>query len=311
MGSTSSIGATLAQDRPPSKRDRNMIRPKFIRSLVLLGQAAFLAACPSAPPSEDPSLDQILSEERPGKRSEVIAVADDVTEKILMFGGNEAPIVNQIPLATYTGETWLFEPSYGWTELAIDGPHERGRYGAALDPREGRALLFGGRFRPEGQSGDYDLFDDLWAFDFESQEWTLLDDGTEGGPAARYYPQVAWSTEDNALYVYGGLTNNDPLIFQRSSELWRWTEEDGWEEQETEGNAPSPRAFYGSTYDGSRNRLVLFAGQVGDFQSLAFNDLFSLDLSTGTWTELHGGGRARRLPECILTCSTTKLAIAS
>jgi hypothetical protein len=35
---------------------------------------------------------------------------------------------------------------------------------------------------------------------------------------------------------------------------------------------------------------VLFAGQIGDFQSLAFNDLYALDLSTGIWTELHGGG---------------------
>jgi len=90
----------------------------------------------------------------------------------------------------------------------------------------------------------------------------VLDDGSGGGPAPRYYNQAAWSDQDGALYIYGGLTNTDPLNFDRSDELWKWTDAGGWSQIATSGTAPSPRAFYGSTIDQSRNRLILFAGQV-------------------------------------------------
>lgn len=249
-----------------------------------------LSACPEEPEPEGPDLDTILSDERPTKRSEVVSVADDASGTILMFGGNDAAIVNQIPRAAYLDETWVFEPGFGWTEIDDDGPHARGRHTAALDAERGRALVFGGRYRPEDETGNYQLFGDLWAFDFTERRWTELDDGSGGGPAARYYAQAVWSTEDSALYVYGGLTNSDPLAFQRSSELWRWTESGGWDEIETSGDSPSARAFYGTTFDPGRNRMLLFAGQVGDFQSLAYNDLFALDVGSGEWTELHGGG---------------------
>ena len=269
------------------------MRPTFSLSAVLVSGLVVLSACTPAQPDPEPtkdSLDVILSEERPTKRSEVIAVADPTTDKILMFGGNDAPIVNQIPRAAYLDETWLFQPGFGWSQLEIDAPHARGRHTAALDEANGRALLFGGRFREEGGSGNYDLFDDLWAFDFADETWTQVDDGSGPGPTARYYVQSAWNPSDGALYVYCGLTNSDPLAFVRSDELWRWTEDDGWAEVTTSGDAPSPRAFYGSAFDGQRGRLILFAGQVGDFQSLAYNDLFALDLASGEWTELHNGG---------------------
>lgn len=234
-------------------------------------------------------LDAIMSDERPTKRSEVIAVPNEATRSIVMFGGNDAPIVNQIPRSAFRDDTWVFEPGFGWTEVGGSSPSARGRYGAAADVANGRALLFGGRYRDADASGNYDLYNDIWAFDFESRTWNELDDGTDG-PAPRYYPGVVWSEEDSALYVYGGLTNRDPLSFAISRELWKWTAEDGWEQIPTSGDEPSPRAFFGTTFDTARNRLILFAGQVGDFQSLAYNDLFSLDVRTGEWEELDNGG---------------------
>ncbi len=259
----------------------------FLITLTLFG-------CQTADDDDGDSrndLDVITSDVRPSKRTEVIAVADPATDKMLMFGGNEGPIVNQIPLATYLGETWIFEVGAGWRAVeANEAPHARGRYGAVFDPNEGRALLFGGRWRPEGQSGDYTTFGDLWEFDFATETWSELDDGTGEGPDARYYPQAAWSVEDNALYIMGGLTNEDPLIFDLNLDLWRWTDSSGWEQVDTSGDSPSIRGFYGTTYDPTRDRMILFAGQPGDFQTLAFNDLFELDLSSGEWDELHAGG---------------------
>ena len=125
----------------------------------------------------------LSSTDRPSPRSEVYGIGDPVTNSILVFGGNEGPVVNQRPTSIFVEETWIFEPGTGWTELAIDMPSARSRYGAAYDPTAGRALIFGGRYRVEGGSGDYDLFDELWSFDYESRTWTEIE--TADGPKTR------------------------------------------------------------------------------------------------------------------------------
>jgi hypothetical protein len=265
---------------------------RHLALLALLPLLAFASACGDPTDDDDsgPDLNTIASDERPTKRSEVISVADPSSGTLLMFGGNDAAIVSQIPGAAYLDESWIFEPGVGWDQVDDDGPHARGRHLGALDPTQGRALVFGGRYRPDGQSGNYTLYGDLWSFDFTERRWTKLDDGSDSGPSPRYYGGAAWSTTDNAFYVLGGQTSPNPLMFNHNPELWRWSEQDGWSELSTTGDAPSGRTFYGSTYDAGRNRLLLFAGQVGDFSSLAFNDLFALDLTSLEWTELHGGG---------------------
>ncbi len=265
-----------------------------MRALILF--SLFLAACgnnvgngdddDSAPPVAD-TLDTITRSDRPSKRSEVLAISDAKTGAIAIFGGNHGPIVSQIPRADYLDETWLFEPGAGWEQVSGDGPSARGRYAAAQDPA-GRMLIFGGRWREAGTTGNYTLHNDLWAFDFASKTWTELDSGT--GPSGRYYPVAAWDAKGEALYVYGGATNANALIINASSELWKWTASDGWTELSTSGAAPSTRVFFGSAHDTERNKLWVFAGQVGDFQSLAYNDLYSLDLNAGTWTMEHSGG---------------------
>ena len=273
----------------------------FLMFLLLLLPA--LAGCPEPTPSGDdddddasvddddttgevPALDVITTEDRPGKRSEFLAVADEPTNSIVVYGGNNGPVVSQIPYADYTGETWIFEPGVGWTEVDTSGPSERGRYGAGYDPA-GRMLIFGGRWRLPETTGNYTLFDELWSFDFASRTWTELDDGS--GPSGRYHPGVVWSTEDNALYVWGGATNTNAMVIQPNAELWKWTDADGWEELTTSGDAPTTRVFFGTAYDPVRNRMVVFAGQVGDFQSMAYHDLYGLDLSTGEWSRLQDG----------------------
>ena len=111
---------------------------------------------------ESIDVDNIETADRPTQRSEVYGVGDPVSNSILIFGGNEGPVVNQRPTSVFLEETWIFEPGYGWTELNIDMPSARSRYGAAYDPTGQRALIFGGRYRVEGGSGPYDIFNELW-----------------------------------------------------------------------------------------------------------------------------------------------------
>ena len=208
--------------------------------------------------TSDFNIDEISSTERPSQRSEIYGIGDSASNSILVFGGNEGPIVDQIPKAVYLEETWIFEPGTGWTELDIDMPSARARYGAAYDANGERALIFGGRFREDGASGNYDLFSELWQFDFKTREWTLLDD--DSGPSARFYASLAWDDESGELTLFGGLTNADPMTLRVSEEVWRWDGSD-WEELSTSGDEPSTRTFLAETYDPVRKRMVFFAGQ--------------------------------------------------
>lgn len=238
----------------------------------------------------DPDL--ITTSVWPSKRSEILAGAHEATNSILIFGGNDGPIVNQIPSARFRNDTWVFEPGVGWAEVqSADAPRKRGRYALSVDDEGNRALLFGGRFRPEDElSGDYTLFNDLWEFDYLSRTWTQVHDGSGTAPPPRYYPASAYDPSTGLFYIWGGSTNTSALVIETADDLWAW---DGtsWTEIETSGNPPSPRTFFGSTHDAGRNRIVLFGGQIGDFQSYAYNDTYALDLETHAWERLHNGDR--------------------
>jgi len=234
------------------------------------------------------NLSTISRTETPSKRSEILSGVHEPTNSILIFGGNDGPIIDQFPNPHFRNDTWVFEPGVGWAEVPGDGPRRRGRYSLSVDETGNRALLYGGRFRQQDVGGDYTLYGDLWSFDFLSREWTQLDNGNNG-PPARYYPGSAWVPGEQALYIWGGLTNTNPLQFRVDTALWKWTADDGWSELETTGTPPSPRGFFGATHDTARNELVIFGGQEGNLISQAYHDMFALNLDSREWRELHDG----------------------
>ena len=152
--------------------------------------------------------------------------------------------------------------------------------------------MFGGRFRPDGQSGAYDIFNDLWEFDFGTRQWTELHDGGGVAPPPRYYPMSGYDEETDTFYVYGGNLNSDPLTFIEGRDLWAYRN-GSWEQlDDPTGNAPSRRLFFGSTWDPVRKKMIMFGGQPGDFVSQAFNDTYALSVETGEWERLQGSNNA-------------------
>ncbi len=228
----------------------------------------------------------IPSDVRPGKRSDTGGVFDPGSGLLAVFGGDNGPIVNQTPMASYVGDTWVFSPTDGWSEVMGAGPSTRGRHAVAHDPA-GRMLLFGGRFRTSGQAGNYTLYNDLWAFDFAAKTWTMLDPGSAAGPTSRYFSAAVFSAAEG-LTVYGGGTNLSGLNLTPVGDVWRY-QSGAWTELTTTGTPPSLRLFVAYTYDSTRNRLVVYGGQPGDFVSPALVDLHALDVATGVWTQLSDG----------------------
>lgn len=235
------------------------------------------------------ALDGVTTSARPTPRSEVYGVGDPETNTILVFGGNDGPVVDQRPTSTFIEETWVFEPGTGWTELDIPMPSARSRYGAAYDPTGQRALLFGGRYRVDGGSGDFTLFDELWAFDFASRTWSELN--VPGGPSPRTYPSVFWDDTEQALYVYGGMVNASAMVIEVTEDLWRLKDGE-WTELTMSGDAPPTRTFLGELWDPQRRQLVIAAGQVGDYWSGSYDETYALNIDTLEWRELNDGSGA-------------------
>jgi galactose oxidase-like protein/Kelch motif protein len=224
---------------------------------------------------------------RPGKRSQSAYAGDPAGGRLVVFGGDTGPIVDQIPQPVFVDETWVLDLVQGWHPVTGGGPSARARAAGVLDP-SGRVLVFGGRWRATGTGGDYTLYRDLWAFDLASESWSLVDDGSSG-PSGREIPVAAFDPTDQALYVYGGDTDPSALGIAPSAEVWRY-QAGAWTQLSPGGDAPAPRHFMASTYDSSRHRLIIFGGQPGNFVDPGMSDLYALDLATATWSRLHPGG---------------------
>jgi len=149
-------------------------------------------------------------------------------------------------------------------------------------------LVFGGRYRESGKSGNYTLYNDLWAFDFSARTWEKLSDGS-GGPRPRYFSTAAYDAASETFYVYGGGPNPNALAIEVATDLWSF-KNGVWKEIPVSGPAPSPsRLFLGYTHDTKRNQLIIYGGQLGDFVTAANRELYALDLATGVWTLLDDG----------------------
>ncbi len=248
---------------------------------------AFVFALSAACDDGDGGPDPLPDGPRPGKRSDVATLADPGTGAMVVFGGDNGPIVAQQPMPSYIGDSWLLHPSEGWIELTGTAPSARGRYAVARGGA-GSMLLFGGRHR-SGTSGPYTLFNDIWLFDYDARSWAQVSDGSQGGPSPRYFSTAATDNETGDLVIFGGGTNEQPVPLSSDLAVWRW---DGgvWTEMATTGSGPSNRLFMAYTHDSQRNRLIVFGGQVGDFTTPSYSDLYALDLKTGAWTQLHAGG---------------------
>jgi Galactose oxidase, central domain len=222
----------------------------------------------------------------PMARADTAGVLDATGGTFLLFGGDTDIIVcGQPPARTHVNDTWLLDTACGqWTELnPAVRPPERARHSMVFDEARNRVLMFGGRTRAGG-SGPYTLFNDVWAFDFASNEWSEIG-ATGTAPSAR--SNTAAVLVDDQLVVFGGNTSTSGLNFTPLNDthvLNLATNE--WQELATT-NPPSSRLFHSMAYDADTGRVYVAAG--GDenaFVGPFFADLWALDMGTLAWHEI-------------------------
>lgn len=225
----------------------------------------------------------------PSGRGELTGEWDAEHGRMVLFSGNQGVPADCATTATdFVGETWAFQTDCDSFEeiVAADAPHARGRHATALDASRHRMLLFGGRFRA-GESGSYKLYDELWAFDFDTNRWSKLSSG--GGPSAR----VNFSMEvvGDALFLFGGNDSPDGASPTYLSDTWKYDLTSGKWTDITQAKAPQGRVWAASATDG--DAMYLYGGGgglVGPF----FSDVWRLDGASGGWEKLHGEADAPR-----------------
>ena len=251
-----------------------------------LGVGGAGGSAETAPGAKPACLDQPAGGATPEARADATAALTSDGRSLLVFGGDTAlPVCGQSPKRAHTDETWLLDTACGgWSRIEGAGPSARARHAMATDAARNRALLFGGRTR-SGTTGPYELFADVWAFDFAAASWSAL--ATSGdAPSPRYNASVV--VAGDTLYVFGGSTSPDALNFAPSDELFALDlTTNVWSLVSTNGSAPSPRLFHAMASNASGTALFVFGG--GDEQAFTgpfFAEAYRFDLAAGAWSAI-------------------------
>jgi N-acetylneuraminic acid mutarotase len=211
---------------------------------------------------------------------------------MIIFGGSKAlPGAMCGPGPTnYTNETWIYsEACNAWQQVTAKGPSTRSRHAAAYG--DGKMWVFGGRFRAKDSvRGDYTLLDDLWMFDVSERTWARVDP-EDPTPQARSNSALAWDSKRGLLWLFSGNASAAAFNYSFIDDLWSYDPVDNsWQSHDLTAEAPNPRLWHSLMYDESRDRLVVYGGM--DAQSAPatyLSDIYAIDLTTFSGTELHDG----------------------
>lgn len=186
--------------------------------------------------------------------------------------GGEPTTTQALGTAGPTAPPTIEVPSSGaWTRLEVDGaaPGAREDHTWTVDADGRTAYLFGGR---DGGT----VFDELWAFDLETNAWRRLDVGGDA-PAPRFGHEGVW-VRGRGLAVWAGQAGstffNDLWLFDPATTSWRLLPAGG----------DVPVARYGSCSGiGPDGRLWISHGFTED--GVRFADTRAYEFQRGVWTD--------------------------
>ncbi len=242
-----------------------------------------------APNQNFESLLPILSGGRthPTGRGEQGSAFDPCNGRIILFGGNDFQPEECADFGPkrFQGDTWIYSLEYdNWARLNLDtAPHARGRHQMVLDRSRKLVYLFGGRYRAEGQTGNYELFNDFWAFDLNTDTWTRLD--TSGDvPSPRANLAMVYDHLNDRVILFGGSTSPNGLAFAPQADTYILELETmTW--RQVDGPQPTRALFHAMTMFESGEKVILFGGgdenaYIGPF----YEDVWAFDLNDESWS---------------------------
>ena len=166
---------------------------------------------------------------------------------------------------TTTPEVPAAEPATGPPGLAF--------HAMAYDAESDRVILF------EGKTVLDELNGDTWAYDFDTNSWTLMNPATS--PSGRDQHAMAYDAQSDRVILFGGGGDTE------QSETWAYDfNTNAWTNMNSVRH-PSGRWGHAMAYDEGSDRVVLFGGASGPGRSpLFYDDTWAYDFDTNAWTQL-------------------------
>lgn len=205
----------------------------------------------------------------PAARWDHVLLAAPDHQRLYLFGGRDG---NGAALA----DLWAYDlTTKDWRQVEAPGPASRFGMAAAVTPDGRGFLLFG------GQSQDL-FYNDLWAFDFESEAWTLLDDGSSTAPSPRYGLGGDFDASGRFLISHGFTFEgrfDDTWALDPLSASWL-------DVSPAPESRPLRRCLHEVWATGDKSQLLLYAGCSSGYGPCPQGDLWSFDTASGRWTAI-------------------------
>jgi N-acetylneuraminic acid mutarotase len=196
--------------------------------------------------------------------------AHDAGKKLVLFGGRNSEGVG-------LGDTWVYSRTKNvWTSIDARAPSPRFGHAIATRTDDSGFFLFG------GQSDDR-FFNDVWFYDFNSDRWTRVHEGSKRGPSPRYGTSLV-ATGKAALILSHGFTDDG-----RFDDTWRFDIDDElWEEltPPKEADRPLKRRLHEAVWSEQSNRMLLFGGCSSGSGPCPQGDLWAFNPSRSRWKEI-------------------------
>ncbi|XP_056366399.1 LOW QUALITY PROTEIN: host cell factor 1 [Oenanthe melanoleuca] len=264
-----------------------------------LGGGGSPPRAPPGPPALQPRWKRVVGWAGPVPRPRHGHRAVAIKELIVVFGGGNEGIVDELHVYNTATNQWFIPAVRG------DIPPGCAAYGFVCDGT--RLLVFGGMVEYGKYSNDlYELQASRW-------EWKRLKAKTpKNGPPPCPRLGHSFSLVGNKCYLFGGLANDseDPKnnIPRYLNDLYVLELRPGsgvlaWDIPITYGVLPPPRESHTAVVyterDGRRSRLVIYGGMSG----CRLGDLWTLDIETLTWNKPSLSGVAP-LPRSLHSATT-------
>ncbi|GAC1506413.1 MAG: hypothetical protein NVS1B3_06030 [Candidatus Dormibacteraceae bacterium] len=231
----------------------------------------------------------------PGARVGAALIYDPEDHGVLLFGGDTSVTTPDGHNPSITlGDTWLWN-GRSWHQLDVQGPPARSAAMVAYDAVRHVVVLFGGS--GPGGAGQGLYFQDTWTWD--GAQWQLQHPAHMPNPRMR--AGMAFDERRGVTVMFGGEGETATHTTATYTATWTW---DGFDWTLLDpATTPTPRHFFGMTYDAARGVMVLFGGSFG---AARLNDTWTWNGTNWTqqpvappsahgWTQLAYDARAKEV----------------
>ena len=189
---------------------------------------------------------------------------DSESDRVILFGG-----VTTMIYAILTNDTWAYDFNTNtWTDMApAVRPPVRELHAMAYDSGSDRMILSSGY-------GYSVIYNDTWAYDFNTNTWTDMIPGAN--PPAAYQHAMAYDSKADRVIFLGGW---DPMIGYLN-DTWAYDFDMNMWTNLSPSARPPVRGGQAMAYDAQSDRAIAYGGL-----GTNLNDTWVYDFQANTWTQ--------------------------